>query len=169
MHDGIGNPAIAIVLHSKEGVVQVYVYGGILFVISTLPLTKQMHEEVPEVLQPWYADDYADAGPAIHNARCLDFLCLKGPKYGYFLEPEKTWNICKGEDEAAAQAAHAAFDLEINFARGRRYLGGVLPATKEEYVKSKVDIWTGAVETLSKVAPKYPQSAYVGMTHILQK
>ena len=96
----------------------------------------------------------------------------KGPKVwlGYFPEPEKTWYICKGEDEAAAQATHAAFDLEINFARGRQYLGGFVgsAATKDEYVKAKVDIWKETVETLSKVVPKYPQSAYVGITCVLQ-
>ncbi|KAL7525716.1 hypothetical protein ACHAXR_001124, partial [Thalassiosira sp. AJA248-18] len=68
-------------------------------------LAEQLREEIPTVLQTWFADDMAGAGSASHNAECLDFLMKKGPHYGYFPEPEKSWYFCKGEDEADAQAA----------------------------------------------------------------
>ncbi|KAL7523666.1 hypothetical protein ACHAXR_000280 [Thalassiosira sp. AJA248-18] len=64
----------------------------------------------------------AGAGSAAHNAECIDFLMKKGPRYGYFPEPEKSWYICKGEDEADARAAFENYGIYIQYTRGHRYL-----------------------------------------------
>ena len=54
--------------------------------------------------------------------------------------------------------------------RGERYLGGFLgsAATKSEWMQSKVDVWTNAVEILAKIAVKFPQAAYTGFVFCLQ-
>ena len=59
-----------------------------------------MHAAVPNALAPVYADDTAAAGKDVHNAACLSFLLQHGPRYGYFLDPGKSWYIYKVEDEA---------------------------------------------------------------------
>ncbi|KAL7523344.1 hypothetical protein ACHAXR_000135, partial [Thalassiosira sp. AJA248-18] len=112
-----------------------------------MPLAEQMRTEIPTVLQTWFADDMAGAGSAAHNAECLDFLMKKGPRYGYFPEPEKSWYICKGEDEAVARAAFASFGINIQYTRGHRYLGGFIGSaeTKSEWMDSMVEVWCKAV------------------------
>ena len=60
---------------------------------------------VPDALAPAYADDTAAAGKAVHNVACLSYLMRHGPRYGYFLDPEKSWYVCKAEDEAVALQA----------------------------------------------------------------
>ncbi|KAL7531966.1 hypothetical protein ACHAXR_006015, partial [Thalassiosira sp. AJA248-18] len=119
-----GEPPI--IITSQEGVAQGDVFGGFLYGIGLMPLAEQMREKIPTVLQTWFADDMAGAGSAAHNAECLDFLMKNGPRYGYFPEPEKSWYICKGEDEADARAAFASFGINIQYTRGHRYLGGFI-------------------------------------------
>ena len=104
------------------------------------------------------------------NARCLDFLVKFGPTYRYFPEPSKSYYICKAEDEEVARAAFEGFGLEINYSRGQRYLGGFIGSakTKEKWLVDLVVKWVGAVETLSTVVERYPQTAYTGFTFCLQ-
>jgi hypothetical protein len=87
-----------------------------------------MRVAVPDALAPAYTDDTAAAGKAVHNAVCLSYLMRHGPKYGYFPEPGKSWYICKAEDEAVAWQVFEANDLDIQFSRGQRYLGGFIGA-----------------------------------------
>ena len=155
---------------SKEGVAQGCVLGMILYGIGLMPLAEQMKATIPEALQPWYADDAAAAGEAVHNARCMNFLVENGPRYGYFPEPEKSHYICKGEDEAVARAAFAEFGLTINYTRGHRYLGSYLGCgtLKRDYIEAKVSRWCAGVSTLAKLAVKYPQSAFAGYSFCLE-
>ena len=54
--------------------------------------------------------------------------------------------------------------------RGRNYLRGIIGSAKmkEMWVGDKISVWTAAVETLSKIALKWPQTAYAGFTFVLQ-
>ena len=54
--------------------------------------------------------------------------------------------------------------------RGHNYLGGFIGSaeTKEIWVGDKISVWTAAVKTLSKIAPKWFQTAYAGFTSVLQ-
>ncbi len=78
--------------------------------------------------------------------------------------------ICKAEDEDVARAAFEGFGLEINYSRGQRHLGGFIGSAlaKEKWLADLVVKWVGAVETLSTVAARYPQTAYAGFTFCLQ-
>ncbi len=104
------------------------------------------------------------------NARCLDFLVKFGPQYGYFPEPGKSYYICKAEDEDTARQAFESFDIDINYSRGQRYLGGFIGSAmkKEEWLVGMLEKWTAAVVTLSTVAERYPQMAYAGFTFCMQ-
>ena len=168
VRDEPGKPCI--VLLCKDGIPQgsgmsMYSYG-----IGLMPLCEQMREAVPTALQTYYADDAAAAGKARANAKCLKFLVEKGPKYGYYSEVEKSWYVCKAEDEAVAQQEFAALNLNIKFTRGQRYLGGFIGSaeTKHEWIDGMVDKWASAVSTLAKFAVKYPQTAYAGFCFCLQ-
>jgi hypothetical protein len=125
---------------------------------------------VPDALAPAYADDTAAAGKAVHNAACLSYLLHHGPRYGYFPDPGKSWYICKAEDKAVARQAFKVNDLDIQYSRGQRYLGGFIEskASKVDWLGSMVTTWVAAVDTLALVAGNYPQAAYAGFTFCLQ-
>ena len=76
-----------------------------------------------------------------------------GPRYGYFPDPGKSWYICKVEDEAVARQVFKANDLDIQFSRGQRYLGGFIGsnASKVDWLGSMVTTWVAAVETLRRL------------------
>ena len=61
---------------------QGYLFGAKLYAIGPMPLYEKMRAEVPEVLQLWFADYSGAAGKAVHNAKYLEFLMFRGPKYG---------------------------------------------------------------------------------------
>ncbi|KAL7526155.1 hypothetical protein ACHAXR_001348, partial [Thalassiosira sp. AJA248-18] len=124
MRDHPGSPAI--VIHSKEGVTQGDCRAMSIYGVGLMPLAARMRETIPNALQPWFANEAAGAGKAVHNAQCLNFLMTHGPKYGYFPEPDKCYYICKAEDEGVARAAFEQHGLVINYTRGRRYLGGFI-------------------------------------------
>ena len=73
-------------------------------------------------------------------------------------------------DEPWAQEAFDHHILLIQMTRGHKYLGGLIgsAATKDIWIDDKIDIWTAAVETLSRIADKWPQTAYAGFTLCLQ-
>jgi hypothetical protein len=100
LRDRPGKPPFWIL--SREGIAQGCSLSMNLYGVALLPLLKRMQAAVPDALAPIYVDDTAAAGKAAHNAACLSFLLCHGPRYGYFLNPGKSWYICKAEDEAVA-------------------------------------------------------------------
>ena len=78
-----------------------------------------------------------------------DALLLRGPLYGYFMQPKKCILVVKeGREEAVAMSS------------GTRHLGAVLgsPADKLKFVDEKVKNWIQEIEILS----------YAAFTHCLQ-
>ena len=72
VNDAPGKPAI--ILHSKEGVMQGDVYGSILYGVDMMPLAEKMRAAVPQALQPWFADDSSGTGEAVHVAAVFKSL-----------------------------------------------------------------------------------------------
>ena len=66
--------------------------GMAMYALAIVPLVSQLHGLCKQV---WFADDGTGAGT-------LDDLLEKGPAYGYFPKPSKTWLIVKVDklDEA---------------------------------------------------------------------
>ena len=160
----------ATILWSKEGVTQGDPMAMMLYGIAILPLAQMLKKEYPSVLQPWYADDSAMMGPHALNAKVVKLLVEKGPCFGYYPEPEKSWHICSEAEEPAAMAAFDAEGLQVRFTRGQRYVGGYIGSaeTQEEWLAPMMVKWTEAVKTFAAVAGKYPQTTYAGFAMCLQ-
>ena len=75
--------------------------------------------------------------------------------------PEKSWYICKDVDEPRAQEDFDQHNPPIQMTCGHQHLGFFIgsAATNEMWINDKVVIWTAAVETLSRIADKWPQTA----------
>ena len=140
----------------------------ILCGLGIVPLAKLLREEVPEVLQPWYADDEAMSGLCGGIAKSMDLLQRMGPARGYFPEPEKSILICHPDDAGRVQQILGRFQFQCR--DGSRYLGGYVgtPESREDWIKPQIEAWTRGVSELAKVATRFPQSAYAGLAKSLQ-
>jgi hypothetical protein len=137
LHDRPGKPPFRIL--SREDIAQGCSLSMNFYGVALLPLLKRIQAAVPDALAPAYADDTAAAGKAVHNVACLSFLLRHGPRYSYFPDPGKSWYICMAEDEEVARQAFEANDLDIQYSRGQRYLGGFIGSNA-----NKVD-WLGSI------------------------
>ena len=114
---------------------------------------------------------FADSLLHVWNAACLNYLVRHGPWYGYFVEMDKSYNVCQEEDKATTWEAFATLELNMNFVQGRQYIGRFIgsAATKEEWLGDIVAKWTAAaVETLAVIAMKHPHTANAGFASSLQ-
>jgi hypothetical protein len=123
-----GKPSI---LLSREGVAQGCPQSGILYGLGLLPLAEYLRHDSDSkqpsnstVLQPWYANDLAMMGASKRISRVFQLLMEKGPSVGYFPEPAKSYHICPKEEEAEARGAFEEAGIEVNFCRGKHYVGG---------------------------------------------
>ena len=92
------------------------------------PTGRKMRALIPRTIHLWFADDSASSGAADKNAACLKYLCVHGPRYGYFPILEKSWHICKDVDESRVQEAFDNHNLPIQMIRGHKTSGPLLEA-----------------------------------------
>ena len=116
--------------------------------------------------QVWLADD-ATAARDLHSLLYfLNRLIIEGAKYGYYVNPGKSWLILKNETDLN-KASDLFQDLEIQITtEGQRLLGAVIGAEsfKEEYVANLVSTWCLELEKLSSIAISQPQAAFSAFT-----
>ncbi len=165
------------ILLSREGVTQGCLQSGILYGLGLLPLAEFLRRDSDAkqpsnstVLQPWYADNLAMMGASKRIARVFQLLMEKGPSVGYFPEPAKLYHICPKEKEAEARAAFEEAGIEVNFCQGKRYMGGFVgsEAMLEHWLDPMVKKWVTGIETLARIAVRFPQTAYAGLVSSLQ-
>jgi hypothetical protein len=104
-------------------------------------------------------------GASKRIARVFQLLMEKGPSVGYFPEPAKSYHICPKEEEAEVRAAFEEAGNKANFCRDKRYVGGFvgLEAMLERWLDPMVRKWVMGIETLVRIAVRFPQTAYAGL------
>ena len=140
-----------------------------IYGVGVLPLIEDLKRHVPEVWQPWYADDSGGGGTFAAIRRFFERLCEKGPGRGYFPEPSKSVLVVAAHNVERAKAPFA--DLNFKVVMGSRYLGGFVgeAAAQASWVEDKASSWAEAVGELAVVAKRFPQTAYAGLQKSLQQ
>ena len=103
--------------------------------------------------QIWYADDTARGGKIKELSGWWKDLCTKGPMFGYFPKPSKTWVIVKPAFEQEDKEAFP--DLQVT-SIGQRYLGNFIGNEKgmQDFVDRKVNEWCKDLKQLSQIAAR---------------
>ena len=140
----------------------------ILYGLALVPLAKFLRTQSPTVCQPWYADDAAMSGKVMGIAETMRLLLLHGPSRGYFPEPSKSIIVCRPEDRPSAE--HVLREFNFKFADGTRYIGSFIDTddSMQAWLAPKIDDWVHGVKIFSKVAKRFPQTAYAGLSKSLQ-
>ena len=124
-------------LYSREGVTQGDPISMFMYTIGTLPLI-QLLKNINKWSQVWYADDSSVSGELSSLQEWLTMLMERGPDFGYFPEPSKSYLIVNESNKDLANLLFADFGLKI--VTSGRFLGGVVgdKAGRESFVKKKV-------------------------------
>ena len=80
-------------------------------------------------------------------------LLEKGPAYGYFPKPTKTWRISKEDKLEKAKSIFMGTGVKIT-SDGMRHVGAAIgsKAFKDSYVLQKIEEWVDSVGRLAKIA-----------------
>jgi hypothetical protein len=156
------------IILSREGVTQGDPLSMVLYGLALTPLAETIRAAVPTVVQPWYADDAAMAGPIDGIAEAQRLLLEHGPRRGYFPEPDKSILIAPIATPPSALEPLAEFNFRHT--DGHRYLGGFVGSGESEaaWVDPQVHHWKEGVHRLAAAARRYPQTAYAGLSQSLQ-
>ena len=151
-------------LLSQEGTTQGDPLAMAMYALAVTPLIKDLNLE--NTKQVWFADD-ASAGASLTNLRSWwDTLLRKGPAYGYYPNPEKSWIVTKENKHNEAIETFEGTCLNIT-TEGRRYLGSAIGQDTfvERFVESKVSMWVDEIKSLAKIAKTQPHAVYALYTH----
>ena len=90
-------------LHSIEGMTQGGPFAMIVYEIGILTFIKNIKQDIPDVTQPWYADNSGALGTVARFKTCFDSLTGQGPGQGYHPRPSKSVLIARPENLGAEQ------------------------------------------------------------------
>ena len=129
-------------------------------------LANQLHGICKQV---WFADDGTGADKVDALRKWWDMLVEKGPAYGYFPKPTKTWLIVKEDKLEEANRMFKDTGIKI-ISDGMRHLGAAIGSKdfKDSFVLQKIQEWIDSVERLAKIAVTEPQAAFSAFTERLQ-
>ena len=115
-----------------------------------------------------YADDSACASMLKETVLWLKLLIAEGPKYGYHPEPDKSYLIV--HPDWVEEANKLFCEFKVNVVTGHRFLGGFVGRVEEteKWIHKKVQVWSKAIQNLSKAAQSQPHLPYISFTKSLQ-
>lgn len=140
----------------------------VLYGLALTPLAESIRKAVPHAVQPWYADDAAMVDPVNSIATAQRLLLQLGPRRGYFPEPDKSIIITPLDTPPSALEILDKFHFQK--LTGHRYVGGFVgsEAAEAAWIDPQIDVCVDGIKALSKVAHRYPQTAFAGLSHYLQ-
>ena len=138
-----------------------------LYAIGSLPLISSLNQP-NDWVQVWYADDASICGHLEALKEWLSLVKVKGPSFGYFPEPSKSFLVV--DEKFISEAENVFGGSGVNVVCSRRLLGGVIgnEAGRNAYVEELVKQWKSDLECLSMIAGTEPQAAFSAFTKSLQ-
>ncbi len=151
-------------LKSAEGTTQGDPLAMSMYAIGVLPLIREL--EGHNTKQVWYADDATDGGQLTSIKLWWEHLSTRGPGYGYFVNPPKTWLLVKEQHLRTAQQCFAETGINIT-TEGKRLLGAAIGKKTfvSNYLNEQASRMAVRVERLAEIAVSQPQAAYTALTH----
>ena len=95
-----------------------------------------------------------------------DEILSRGPSFGYFPNPLKSWLVVKPELVSTAKSIFADVNINIT-SEGRCYLGSPIGSSQfvSTSIQSKISEWVSQLELLTTVATTQPHPAFAALIH----
>ena len=143
-------------LHSKEGMTQGDPLAMIVYRIGILPLINNLKHDIPDVIQPWYADKDIALGTSTRIETYLNSLTRQGLGRGYYTELSKSVLIAHPENLESRNEFGARHGLKV--CKGACYLWGYIGDDKSNsnWLRERMLTWEENINRIRKIAGKYP-------------
>ena len=140
----------------------------IAYGIGILPLIKNLKQEIPDITQPWYADDNGALDKLARLETYFDSLTHHSPGQGYHPEPSKSVLILHPQNLEAGKVFVERYGSRV--CMGAHYLGGYIGGnnSKRNWLTDRTLTWERNINTISETAGKYPQESYVAVVRAIQ-
>ena len=122
--------------------------------------------EARSLTQTWFADD-AGGGAKLTSLRSWwSALAGEGPKFGYFVNPPKTWLLVRDAHRAEAERLFQDTGIKVT-SEGRPLLGAPLGtvAFSDSFIDRQVAKWVAELKVLSTIANTQPHAAFTALTY----
>ena len=136
---------------------------------TTKPADDGVHNK-DEAKKIAFADDGAGAGTLEQLLQWWKDVQARGPMFGYFPKPAKSWLIVKPQHLAEAQEMFSILNINIT-TDGHAYLGSYIgsDAGKSTYTKDQIKEWRKDIDSLADIAKTEPQLAYAAYVYGMSK
>ena len=134
-----------------------------VYALSTLPLKARVSQ--PNLTQTWFADD-AGAGASLESLhRWWTALSEVGPKYGYHVNPPKTWLLVEDQHKDATRTLFTNSGINI-ITEGRLVVGAPIgtPEFTANFIEDIVTRWRDELKDLTSFATTQPLAAFAAYT-----
>ena len=151
-------------IFSREGTTQGDPLSMAVYALSTLPLISKRSQ--PNLTQTWFADDAGGEASLQVLHQWWTALSEVGPRYGYYVNPPKTWVLVKEQFKDSAQELFGKYGIQIT-TQGRPLLGAPIGTAdfSDQYINDMVSCWDTELKVLTGFASLQPQAAYAAYTH----
>ena len=129
----------------------------IAYIIGILPLIKNLKREIPDVTQPWYADDAGALSMLARIDTYFNSLTHQGPGRGYHLKQSKIILVVHPKNIKALKVFGGRHGFKL--CMGVHYLRGYIGdgESKHDCQRERMLTWEKNIGTISKTTGKYPQ------------
>ena len=154
-------------LSSQEGTTQGCPLAMAMYALGIIPLIKEAQTHVPnkQDFQGWLADDSQAVGRLTALKQWWDVICEKGPRYGYFPKPGKSYLVVKPDkiDEAKKVFQGTGVHVVLDAQRDLGAVIGIESAVNAK-LRAKVSKWASQVKKLAEIAATQPHAAHAAFT-----
>jgi len=156
-------------IRSREGTTQGDPPSMALYALGLMPLLWGLSDPERGDKQVAYADDLTGGGKLGDLKSWFDSIVAKGPAFGYYAEPSKSWLIVKEDKLDEAKVTFANTDVNITTS-GKKHLGAVIGHLdyKVDFVSKLVTEWIHQIKQLSEIALSEPHAAYTAFTSCIR-
>ena len=141
-------------LHSKEGATQGDTLAMIAYGIGILPLINNLNPEIPDVTQPWCADDARALSTFSRIETYIDVLRCQGPRCRYYTKPSKNVLIVHTKDIMAGKKFWVRHGFKM--CKGAHYFGGYIGDDKytSSWLREHTLMWEKFFSVISETMGK---------------
>ena len=146
-------------IKSQEGTTQGDTTAMAFYALSLMKLIEDAKTKAPAAKEVFYADDGATGGKLDAVSHFWRYLQEDGPKYGYFVNPSKSYLIVKPGVRKEAEELFPNVNITTE---GHRYLGSFIGTEEgtKKFVQDQVKLWLRDLEGLCNIAQHEPHLSY---------